>query len=88
MGVASATLAIPYRILVPHGFANLWVAGRSASSDIPVHGVIRVQPAAMMMGQAAGVAAVQSLRTGRAAADIQIDKLLDTLRSQGAHLPQ
>ena len=53
---------IPYGILVPKGWQNLWVAGRCASSDIKVHGSIRVQPAASMMGQAAGTAAVQSIR--------------------------
>ena len=49
---------IPYGILVPEGWTNLWVAGRCTSSDIGVHGSIRVQPAASMMGQAAGTAAV------------------------------
>jgi hypothetical protein len=54
---------IPYGVLVPRGWGNLWVAGRCVSSDVKVHGSIRVQPAASMMGQAAGTAAVQSIRT-------------------------
>lgn len=29
---------IPYGILVPQGWKNLWVAGRCASSDVDVHG--------------------------------------------------
>jgi len=52
---------LPYGILVPQQWTNLWVAGRCASSDVMVHGSIRVQPAASMMGQAAGTAAVQSI---------------------------
>ena len=60
---------IPYGILVPKGWQNLWVAGRCASSDVKVHGSIRVQPAASMMGQAAGTAAVQSIRTDQMAVD-------------------
>jgi hypothetical protein len=79
---------IPYGILVPRGWSNLWVAGRCASSDVEVHGSIRVQPAASMMGQAAGTAAVQSIRTGEPACDLNTATLVESLRSQGAHLPQ
>ncbi|MDF3056685.1 MAG: fumarate reductase [Rariglobus sp.] len=79
---------IPYGILVPKGWKNLWVAGRCASSDVQVHGSIRVQPAASMMGQAAGTAAVQSLRSGRPAAEIDTEELVNTLRARGATLPQ
>ena len=53
-----------------------------------VHGSIRVQPAASMMGQAAGTAAVQSLRSGQAASDLDTEQLILTLRGAGAYLPQ
>jgi len=79
---------IPYGILVPDGWTNLWVAGRCASSDVMVYGSIRVQPAASMMGQAAGTAAVQSLRTGQPACDLDTHALVETLRAAGAYLPQ
>jgi len=79
---------IPYGILVPRGWTNLWVAGRCNSSDIRVHGSIRVQPAASMMGQAAGAAAVQSIATGQAACDLNTATLVETLRAAGAYLPQ
>lgn len=79
---------IPYGILVPKDWQNLWVAGRCASSDVMVHGSIRVQPASSMMGQAAGTAAVQSLKTGRPACDLDTGILINTLREQGAYLPQ
>ena len=79
---------IPYGILVPKGWRNLWVAGRCASSDVMVHGSIRVQPACSMMGQAAGTAAVQSIRTRKAAAEIDRRVLIRTLREAGANLPQ
>ena len=81
------SFGIPYRILVPRGWSNLWVAGRCTSSDLQVHGVIRVQPACSMMGQAAGTAAVQSIRTGRPAHDLDTAQLVATLRTAGAHLP-
>lgn len=79
---------IPYSIIVPKGWTNLWVAGRCNSSDVKVHGSIRVQPAASMMGQAAGTAAVQSIRTGQPANDLNTETLVQTLRQAGANLPQ
>jgi hypothetical protein len=79
---------IPYGILVPKGWKNLWVAGRCASADVRVHGVIRVQPAASMMGQAAGTAAAQSVRTGQSACELDTATLIGTLRENKAYLPQ
>ena len=74
-------------IPVEQGY-DLIVAGRCNSSDVQVHGSIRVQPAASMMGQAAGTAAVQSIATGRPACELDTDRLVATLRAQGAYLPQ
>lgn len=79
---------IPYGILVPRGWENLWVAGRCNSSDVKVHGAIRDQPACFMMGEAAGTAAVQSIRTGQPACDLDTRLLVETLRNAGAYLPQ
>ncbi len=79
---------LPYGILVPAGWENLWVAGRCNSSDVKVHGAIRDQPACFMMGQAAGTAAVQSLKTGQPACDLNTEDLVETLRRNGAYLPQ
>ena len=79
---------IPYGILVPKGWTNLWVAGRCASSDVRVHGSIRVQPSCSMMGQAAGTAAVQSIRSHQPACSLDTEQLVATLRQQGAKLPQ
>jgi hypothetical protein len=79
---------IPYGILVPKGWKNLWVAGRCNSSDVKVHGSIRVQPAASMTGQAVGTAAVQSIRTGQTADALDTEALVFSLRQAGAYLPQ
>ncbi|TFZ04501.1 FAD-dependent oxidoreductase [Ramlibacter rhizophilus] len=81
-------VGIPYGILVPRGAQNLWVAGRCHSSDTKVHGSIRAQSAAYMMGQAVGTAAAQSLATGQPANDLDTRQLVETLREQGAYLPQ
>ena len=47
-------VGIPYSILVPQGWSNLWAAGRCHSSDTRVHGSIRAQSAAYMMGKLSG----------------------------------
>jgi len=80
------TYGLPYRILVPKGWQNLWVAGRCNSSDVAVHGAIRDQPACFMMGQAAGTAAVQSINTQQPACALDTTQLLSTLRRNGAYL--
>jgi hypothetical protein len=79
---------IPYGVLVPKGWKNLWVAGRCISTDVRMHGSTRTQPAAIGMGQAVGTAAVQSIRTGRHAAEIDTEVLVADLRKAGAFLPQ
>jgi len=80
---------LPYGILVPQGgWQNLWVPGRSASTDVFVHSSSRVMPAASMMGEAAGCAAVQHLATAQPACKLDTAALVTTLRAQGAILPQ
>lgn len=79
---------LPYGILVPRDSENLWVAGRCNSSDVKVHGAIRDQPACFMMGEAAGTAAVLSLKSGQPACDLDTRELVETLRRQGGYLPQ
>lgn len=80
--------SIPYGVLVPKGWTNLWVAGRCVSTDLKVHGAIRDQPSCSMMGQAAGTAAVQSIRTGQPAHELNTEQLVLTLRKAAANLPQ
>ena len=82
------SVGIPYSILVPREWENLWVAGRCHSSDTKVHGSIRAQSAAYMMGQAVGTAAAQSIATGQPACDLDTAVLVERLRSAGAYLPQ
>ncbi len=79
---------IPYGVLVPKGWANLWVPGRCISVDIPVQSTTRTGPVCSMLGQAAGTAAIQSIRTKRPAAEIDTAVLVATLRKAGAYLPQ
>lgn len=85
---AGETYGIPYGILVPRGWDNLWVAGRCASTDVKVHGAIRDQPACFMMGEAAGTAAAQCVHTGQTALNLDTETLVQTLRERGGFLPQ
>ncbi len=81
-------VGIPYSILVPRNSQNLWVAGRCHSSDTKVHGSIRAQSAAYMMGQAVGTAAAQAIASGQPACDLDTAALVGQLRKDGAYLPQ
>jgi len=82
------SFGIPYGVLVPKGWQNLWVAGRCVSSDVRVHGSIRVQPSCSMMGQAAGTAAAQSIRRQQPACELDTEELITTLKKDDAFLPQ
>ncbi len=73
---------IPYRILVPEGVDNLLVAGRCASCTHEALGSLRVMPQCGVMGQAAGVAAVLSLRDGVAPRRVDPGSLQQELRRQ------
>lgn len=55
---------VPYRTLVRTGYDNMITAGRSASADGFGWDILRVIPPAILTGQAAGEAAVISLRSG------------------------
>jgi hypothetical protein len=77
---------LPYRMLVPPGFGNLLVAGRCASMTHEGQSAARVSGGCFVMGQAAGSAAHLSLAENAACADIPIDRLQQTLESDGVYL--
>ena len=53
-----------------------------------MHGSIRAQSAAYMMGQAAATAARQHIDTGQPACDLDTEQLVIALRDAGCYLPQ
>ena len=85
---AGEYFGLPYGILVPKGSQNLWVAGRIVSCDSSVHASIRMMPVCYALGQAAGTAAVQAIKNGETACGLNTEKLVETLRANGAILPQ
>jgi hypothetical protein len=80
--------ALPYGILVPKGWKNLWTAGRCASADIIGQGSLRCQPFCSQMGQAAGTAAAQAIAHNETADKLNTERLVNALREHGVYLPQ
>lgn len=56
--------AMPLRCLVPGGFTNLLVVGRSAGFDSQAQSSARTVPVGIAAGQAAGVTAAQCIESG------------------------
>ncbi|UVI33201.1 FAD-dependent oxidoreductase [Paenibacillus spongiae] len=75
---------IPYRSLVPQKLKNVIVAGRCLSATHGAQASARNSAQAMAMGQAAGTAAAIAFATNRDFADVDIDKLRQTLAQQHA----
>ncbi|MDZ4800651.1 MAG: FAD-dependent oxidoreductase [Bryobacteraceae bacterium] len=78
---------IPYRSLTPKkpDCANLLVPVCISATHVAVC-TIRMEPVYMMLGHAAGLAAVTAAKLGAAVQDVDVPALLNKLRSQGAAL--
>jgi hypothetical protein len=77
---------VPYRCLVPLGVDDLLVAGRCLSASFEAQSSVRIQPNCRAMGQAAGLAAVLSLRQGVAPRALDGLALRAALRARGGNL--
>jgi hypothetical protein len=77
---------VPYACLVPNGVSNLLVAGRALSADAMAASATRMIPCCIAFGQAAGIAAALSARTGVAPADLDVREIRSSLHAQGAYL--
>ncbi|HEY8612719.1 MAG TPA: FAD-dependent oxidoreductase [Roseomonas sp.] len=84
---ADHAYAIPFGSLVPSGFGNVLVAGRGISATHKAHAAIRVMPIVMAIGQAAGLAAAQSVQGNAPVAEADMARLQARLRQDGAILP-
>lgn len=73
---------IPYRIMVPKAVDNLLVAGRCVSVTHEALGSIRVMLTCMVMGEAAGAAAMLSLREEVPPRELPPDVLQAQLEAQ------
>ena len=77
---------IPYGCLVPAKLENLLAAGRCVSAEFLVADTLRLIPVCWVTGQAAGVAAALSVKDRCKPRQVNIAKLQNLLRQQGAFL--
>jgi hypothetical protein len=80
------TYEIPYRCLLPENVEGLVVGGRAISADHGADGYTRNQPACMVTGQAAGVAASLSVQQETQPRNLNIDMLQQSLRDLGTKI--
>lgn len=83
---AGGIYGVPYGTIVPQNSDLVWVVGRCFSATHDAHASCRSMAQTMSMGQAAGLAAVQSLDTDNSARLLDVNKLRESLLQQGAVL--
>ncbi len=74
---------VPYGALVRTGYDNLITCGRSASASGWGWDVLRVIPPAVLTGQAAGLAAAQSIADGTPLPELEVGPLQKSLAKTG-----
>jgi hypothetical protein len=79
-----STYDIPLRCLLPQGVENLLVAGRCLSATHDAHASVRSMGQCMAMGQAAGTAAALAALSGVAPRALDVGRLQERLRADGA----
>jgi hypothetical protein len=79
---------IPYRCMVPEKVDGLLVAGRSISQTHSADAWTRSQVWCMGMGQAAGTAAALAVMSGVDVRSVDVERIQDRLRNQGAPLDE
>ncbi|MDP4238665.1 MAG: FAD-dependent oxidoreductase, partial [Bacteroidota bacterium] len=78
---------IPYRCLTPKGLKNVLVAGRCISTEQIVQGSVRIQPACLVTGEAAGMAATHALQHHKNNVHaVDINYLRKRLKEEGQYL--
>jgi len=75
---------MPYGVMVPKEIDNLLVAGRCISTDHVALGSTRIMSTCMVLGEAAGAAALLSLHEEVAPRELDAEVLRGQLRAQGA----
>jgi hypothetical protein len=78
---------MPYRCMIPRKVNNLLVACRAFSSDEIVNNFFNLIPHCIALGEAAGIAAAQSISSGVDLRKIDVRALQAGLKKQGVILP-
>lgn len=76
-------MQLPYRSLLPKLVKNLLIAGRSSGGDRIAHAATRNMSCCAVMGQGAGVAGAQAVKSRREVAEIDIGAVQTELARQG-----
>jgi hypothetical protein len=77
---------LPYRMTLPEGLDNVWIAGRCASMSHEAQSAARVTGACFVMGQAVGTAADLALKDDATAHAVDVAVLQQRLEDNGAYL--
>ena len=75
---------IPYRTLIPKTAENLLVAGRCISVTHEAQASVRIMAIVCCIGEAAGTAAAISVKDNKNVREIDVQKLRETLKNNGA----
>lgn len=73
-----------YRMIVPRGLENVWIASRCLGVSPDAHYACRMQRDIQRIGEAAGIAAVLALRNQTTAAALDTGSLQKLLKQNGA----
>lgn len=65
--------SLPYRVMLPRGLANVWIACRAAGMDATASYAVRMQRDMQRLGEVAGVAAARAARTGAGCGSREVD---------------
>lgn len=76
--------SIPYRSLLPKEYDNLLTGGRCISATHEAQASIRIMPICATTGEAAGTAAAVAYNTNTTTKTVDIKKIQETLRKNGA----
>jgi len=79
-------MRVPYRSIVPQEVENLLVAGRCISAQQDAMVQLRLIPACLVTGQAAGTAAALALRENITPRRLNVSLIQKTLTNQGMNL--
>jgi len=75
---------MPYGVMVPQGFKNLWLACRAAGMTPGAAYAARMQRDVQRLGEAAGYAAALAVKSQQEAMDVPVAQLQEKLRASGA----
>lgn len=78
---------IPFLCLLPSGMERVIAAGKCVSADAGAFAAIRTMPTVMAIGEAAGTAAVLSVKYGMPPHAIPVSEIREILKANGHLLP-